>query len=167
MNEINYVTGDLFTLMPKDVPVIIPHICNDIGAFGGGFTGPLGRKFPIVADLYLEWAKSGYDPERAIPFTIGETQVIAVQDDPRIYVANMVAQHGIIGPNNPTPIKYTALAFCMRAVREIEIWDRNNEFQIHAPKFGSGLAAGAFSVIEKFVNELWIANGFDVTIYSL
>ncbi len=53
--KINYVEGDLFAAIDGLENIIIPHCCNNKHGFGAGFVVPLGRKFPIVKKLYLEW----------------------------------------------------------------------------------------------------------------
>jgi hypothetical protein len=39
--------------------------------------------------------------------------------------------------------------------------------EIHAPKFGAGLACGNWDFIEELINECWIGRGIPVTIYEL
>ena len=42
-----------------------------------------------------------------------------------------------------------------------------NKVEIHAPKFGSGLARGDWDVIEALIVEAWDNEGIPVTIYEL
>ena len=56
----NFVTikKDLFVEIDKSVSssisttIIIPHVCNNIDVFGGGFTAGIVQHYPIVRDNY-------------------------------------------------------------------------------------------------------------------
>ena len=166
----NYQTGNLFELIPVNgATKVIPHICNNVGAWGAGFVIPLAKYCPESRQAYLQWYKSQYDIERQIPFELGQVQLVrsAYRAD-TVIVANMIAQEGVQGvgrpTNDPNPIRYAALAQCLKKVKEL---DDNvlGEVEIHAPKFGSGLAGGNWDFIAELIKEIWA--GMDVTIYSL
>jgi hypothetical protein len=44
-------------------------------------------------------------------------------------------------------------------------FDKENTVQIHAPKFGSGLAGGNWNFIEELIKDIWL--NIPVMIYSL
>jgi hypothetical protein len=162
MIKINYITGDLFSFIPEDKPIVVAHIVNDVGAFGGGFVVPLGKRFPAVKSQYLHWHRGTDATMAGVPLMLGHNQVVYV--DERITVCNMVAQHGLISPSNPHPIDYSALRSCMEVVADVA---NIEQAEIHAPKFGSLRSGGDWSVIEKLIEEIWIEAGISVTIYSL
>jgi O-acetyl-ADP-ribose deacetylase (regulator of RNase III) len=153
--RINYVEGDLFAAI-KGVQggVIIPHVCNNIGAWGAGFVIPLGRNFPSARDEYLKWAKSDDGT-----FRLGEIQTVQIDS---VCVVNMVAQNGV-GP--PRPLKYPALGKCVMSVRDYI----KSHFigSIHAPMFGAGLAGGDWNFIEQMIYDGWVSFGIPVTVYYL
>jgi hypothetical protein len=97
------------------------------------------------------------------PCTLGNVQKVQISD--KLWVANMVGQTGVgLGKDGRPPIRYSALADCMK---EVSYLAEGIDAEIHAPKFGAGLAQGDFGFIEKLIEEIWIDNGIDVTIYSL
>lgn len=151
---LTYITGDLFTLLPEGRPIILPHVVNNIQRMGSGFVVPLITKWPQVKEEYM-----------ALPeLVLGNVQYVAVSESPRISVANMVAQNGVVGPTNPKPIKYSALIDCMRNVAfESLNWPKDTI--ICAPQFGAGLAGGNWDLIEELINEIWKKN--EVVVYKL
>jgi len=163
MGKIKYVKGDIFEHLPGDVPIIIPHICNDIGKFGAGFVVPLSERFPRCREEYLRWFQNKFDIERTIMFGLSRVQFVHVGQN--VTVANMIAQKGLISAKNPEPIKYAALTGAMGNVAYS--CTVIPDCQIHTVKFGSGLAGGDWNQIEHLINELWIDSGLSVTVYHL
>ncbi len=154
---INYKTGiNMFDVLPTDKSVMIPHVCNNVYAFGAGFALATARKYPAAKTAYLDQEK----------LELGETQFVEVSDpaESKIIIANMVAQHRLGSINGVPPIRYDALRKCMEQVKEY-IEKSGITFEVHAPKFGAGLAQGDWSKIEPLIEELW--GNFDVTVYSL
>jgi len=144
---INYLTGDLFTLLPAspEAPIFIPHIVNNEKKWGSGFVIPLGKKFPSARNVYLD------SPGKHL---LGETKIVLVANTPSngIYVCNMVAQDGLISTNNPKPIKYAALVKCMEYIKE-KIGENG---EIWCPMFGSARAGGNWDFIEALIKEIWL-----------
>jgi hypothetical protein len=130
---------------------MVPHVCNDVYAWGAGFVVPLGRKYPKTRQTFIESEK----------LALGTTQFVQVE--PTITVANMIGQHRIYPVNGVPPIRYDALRTCMEQVRDECL--KTPGTVIHAPRFGCGLAGGDPAKIDALINELW--KDFDVTIYSL
>jgi hypothetical protein len=150
---IQYVTGDLFALLPKTKNrIFIPHIVNNVGAWGSGFVIPLGRKWPVARERYLSQPNL---PMGTVDFVKVEEPT---EDTGAIWVCNMVGQSGTISPANPSPIKYAALISCLhtigKAARDNSVSDFPNVSEIHAPKFGSLRAGGNWDVIETLIVEL-------------
>lgn len=155
---ITYKKGNLFNLLPKTLnKVLIPHVCNNEGGFGSGFAGEVARRYPAVKDAYRTWFASGKD------FELGQIQIVPQEG---LTFANMIGQHRTINSApRSTPIRYAALLDCMR---KVEQWcQANGPVEIHAPKFGSGLAKGNWDFIELLIEEIWVANNIPVTIYEL
>lgn len=176
---IQYIEGDLFASLEEDTDpgtIILPHVCNNRGAFGAGFVVPLADKFPSVMYAYLDWYdrkifKSVKDclVEYSSPnFGPGQVQFIeVVKKDtdnrrPRIIVANMIAQN--LGGKRPLSYKY--LIQCMEHVEKkvfmcgcMDSEGVSSEdagyVRIVAPMFGSGLAGGDWNFIEKLIEDCW------------
>lgn len=151
--KIQYIAGDLFEFLPMDKKVICPHIVNDCKLWGSGFVVPLGKHFPDARKIYFEQEK----------LILGTCNFAQITDD--LIVANMVGQHGIIGINNPHPIRYGELRDCMLVVREKALSIPGCE--IHAPKFGSQRAGGEWSKITELIEEIWITRKIPVCVYYL
>ncbi len=182
MSKLGYVEGDLFApvlALQGERTILIPHVCNDAGAWGAGFVVPLGKQFPEARERYLKWAASRpgdidnrvmdtvgrmvVDLLGGLEFKLGNTQVIQVREgNPRIVVANMVAQHKT---GMPRPLRYNALARCMDAVADYAL-DKSNP-EVHCPLFGAVLAGGNWNFIEQLVNDCWLRRGLPVTVYYL
>lgn len=153
---ITYRVGDLFEHIPDNETVLIPHITNNIGAWGSGFVLPLSKKYPEAEAAYR-----AYQPE------LGTVQRVKVGD--HVWVYNMCAQHGIrsksTGPRsaiNNKPIRYASLCDCMR---KVAVGHNPDYYKIYAPKFGSDRSGGTWEFIEELIDEIW--GEFDVTIFTL
>ena len=134
--------------------IIIPHVCNNVNAFGAGFAGYISLKYPHVKENFhlLGKAKLGY------------TQFIDLYHNKttnnKIIVANMIAQNGLISKTNNRPLNYYSLCNCMNSVKNyindnILYYDQANQVEIHAPKFGSGLAGGDWKFISCLIKDIW------------
>lgn len=135
--------------------IFIPHVCNNINLFGAGFAKYIGDKFPIVKEnFHLLGNKAN----------LGHTQYISVASNnlskTKIFICNMIAQNSIISPKNNRPLNYGSLVFCMNDIRnKIAALSQDNindiKYEIHAPKFGSGLAGGNWNFIENLIEDIW------------
>lgn len=159
--KISYVEGDLFQhifAIKDNRPIAIPHVCNDIGAWGAGFVVPLATHFPVTREAYIKWHKAKINEDGQ--FALGNTQFVRVQ--PTITVCNMVAQHDLGGVR---PLRYHHLAKCMS-----DVADRMKNppvAEIHCPMFGSMLSGGNWLFIEELIQDCWLEQGIPVTVYYL
>jgi hypothetical protein len=149
---IQYVEGDLFQFVAScPNKVLIPHVCNDVGAWGAGFVIPLGRTYPLAREEYLQMSTvDGYQ--------LGHTGFVKVA--PNVTVANMIAQ----GMGGQRPLRYNALSKCLDTVGD---YADQYDMGIVAPMFGSGLAGGNWLFIEEMINDAWIDRGIKVTVCYL
>lgn len=143
---ITYRTGDATQPSPNEG--IICHICNDVGAWGAGFVLALSRRWAEPELIY-----------RAERPALGEVQIVWVA--PKLYVANMVAQHGV-GPDatGRPPIRYQALSVCLSKLSSIGL-------PVHMPRIGCGLAGGEWSEVVHNVEAELCRKGVDVYVYDL
>lgn len=165
--EITYVTGD--ATKPKrngDTPIIIPHIVNDIGAWGKGFVLALSKRWPQPETAYRNWYKNGstYDSfGRKAPFKLGQVQFVDVGSG--ITVANIVGQRGIgTAMDGVPPIRYDALREGLETVGYEAPY---MGAEVHMPPIGTGLAGGDWPRIEKLINEEIAGWGIKVVVYEL
>ena len=134
--------------------IIVPHVCNNVNAFGAGFAGQISEFYPQVkANFHVLGHQS----------KLGHTQFIKVKENKQygysITFANMIAQNKLINSNNKRPLNYAALVYCMNQVKlyakDLKKKDDSSKVEIHAPKFGSGLAGGNWDFISCLINDIW------------
>jgi hypothetical protein len=168
-SNITVRNGDLFKMAKDRVlsptfncNVIVPHVCNNIGVFGGGFTRSLDEVFPIVKENFMLLGNKT---------KLGYVQFVSVLKEKtnrnQLVIANMIAQNGTINKNNTRPINYEQLVKCMIDVRRYaEIIKESSEqnVEIHCPKFGSSLAGGNWLFIEDLIHDIW--KNINVFVYS-
>jgi hypothetical protein len=158
-NNFSLRYGDLFDNITSYInqghngcSILIPHVCNNINVFGAGFAGAVSRHFPIAKENYHLLGKQN---------VLGYVQFIEVakskEYNHKIIIANMIAQNGTISKSNPRPLNYYSLAKCMANVNLYihQNFDSENRVQIHAPKFGCGLAGGNWNFIEDLIRDIW------------
>lgn len=158
------------------VPIIIPHVCNDLGLWGSGFVLAISRAFGEVPRLaYQHWhdgieygsdqLNSGQKNNIKMTdyFGLGEVQFVKIPEH-KLVIANMIGQYKIRGSDEMRPpIRYGALASCMNHVANLAL---DAKAEIHCPKFGSDLAGGYWPVIQQMILEIWADLGIDVTVYE-
>jgi hypothetical protein len=168
MNGIIWKTGNLFDLLDKveSRKIVLPHVCNDVGAWGRGFVVPLGQRFPCAKDRYLEsFANEDFKLALGCIQIVPVSYIGTINGMKSVSVCNMIAQHRLISDSlSRPPIRYVALADCMKKVAAIA---EAEEAEIHAPKFGAGLSGGQWEFIEELIRELWLDRKLSVTIYKL
>lgn len=149
--------------------VIIPHCCNDIGAWGAGFTGALNKKWPEPEKMYHAFigGEPPYPGKWKSTSALGNTCYAKISN--YLVVANMIGQKGTVSKKNPKPVKYWALASAMReVVKYIDMIKSqvSNPIVIHCPKFGSDLAGGDWDFILELIREIWLEAGIKVVVYE-
>lgn len=169
-NKFPIVHGNLFDYVPQYIragnngfSVIVPHVCNNINLFGAGFAAGVAKHYPRVKDNYHLLGNKN---------NLGYVQFVEALVDPvykhKLIFANMIAQNGVIGHNNKRPLNYAALVRCMESVNDYiaKSFDTvETNVQIHAPKFGCGLAGGNWNFISDLINDIW--SGKTVFVYDL
>lgn len=135
--------------------VVIPHVCNNIGVFNGGFAAAVAKEYPVVQQNYSLLGSK---------MKLGHTQFVSVAKNNdygyEIIFANMIAQNKIRTSKNTRPLNYAALAYCMSTVKifakEYRKNHENLNVEIHCPKFGSGLAGGNWRFISELIKDAWV-----------
>jgi len=176
VTQLNYITGDVTNpqLSIDQRHVVIPHVCNDIGSWGAGVSGAIGKAFPEAERQY----------RRLGNYHLGMTDFVqGVGPDRLITIANMIAQRSVgegttvervLEPHHSEPgsqsvrrppIRYGALTEAMQRVAMYCYADGKPWCSIHMPQFGSALAGGHWPVIEQLVFEIWLDKDIEVTVY--
>lgn len=147
--------------------VIVPHVCNNIDLFDAGFAAQIAKNYPEVKANYHMLGKS------FLKNNLGHSQMIKVYEQPKyrhkLYIVNMIAQNGIKSPKNPRPLNYAALVKSMIQVSQFihsstGFFQKSENVEIHAPKFGSGLSGGNWNFISDLINDIW--GKYNVFIYN-
>lgn len=150
----HYVVGD--ATQPKwDGLKVIVHCCNDIGAWGAGFTKALSGRWSDPEEQYLQLPA----------LTLGYVQFVPVEHD--IVVANLIGQRGIRGhrmSDYSPPIRYQAIREGLERVADYCL---RRDATVHMPRMGAGLAGGEWKVIEEIVTEVLVLHGVTTTVYDL
>jgi O-acetyl-ADP-ribose deacetylase (regulator of RNase III) len=151
----------------KGCTVFVPHVCNNIDSFGAGFAAQIANYFPSVKADYHLLGKN------FLKANLGYAQILTVYEEPKykhkIHVVNMIAQNGTKSLSNPRPLNYCAL---MKSMAKVNMYISMNtgftkhteNIEIHAPKFGSGLAGGNWSFISDIIDDMW--GKYSVTVYN-
>lgn len=165
---LRYIEGDLFEHeYDPNRCTVIAHVCNDQGVMGSGFVVPLAKTFPWAKEAYVNWFKDNpvqYNAQvlgKAGPAGRGQTQLVLVQNDPNVVVANMVAQT----LSGERPLYYNDLVRCMEQVANSSEISAGGE--IICPMFGSALAGGNWKFIVELITDCWLVRGIQVTVYYL
>jgi O-acetyl-ADP-ribose deacetylase (regulator of RNase III) len=151
---INYIKGDATSPIGIDKKLIV-HICNDIGGWGKGFVLAISKKWKKPEQNYREWFKSQEN------FRLGEVQFVIVES--HLSIANMIGQHKIKRNNGKIPIRYEAVRDCLH---KVALFSNENNFSVHMPRIGCGLAGGNWNEIELIIKEELINRNIKVTVYD-
>jgi O-acetyl-ADP-ribose deacetylase (regulator of RNase III) len=155
--EINYVVGDA-TQPVGEGPMLVVHVCNDVGAWGRGFVLALSKRWPVTEQRYRAW----HSGEDAKPFALGEVQFVQVAN--ALWVANLIGQRGIRTIGGIPPVRYEAVR---KGLRKIAAEAERLGASVHMPRIGCGLAGGKWEVVGKIIEEEIVARGIPTTVYDL
>jgi len=154
MNKIEYLIGDATGPFNEGLDnKLIIHCCNDIHGWGRGFVLALSKKWKAPERKFKEWNHN---------YRLGEIQIVPVEGN--ISVCNMIGQHGIYPKKGIPPVRYGSIRKCLRQVAK---HCKTTKSSVHAPRLGSDLAGGKWTMIEILINEELISQGIPVFIYDL
>jgi len=171
--NITYLQGDATQPDSTGGLRVLPHICNDIGGWGSGYVLCLSKRWARPEKRYRQWAENC---DGDLP--LGMIQMVHVNDNngDTMFVANMIAQRGIVGPNNPRPVDYDALFCCLTKLsswihsyenvqKEIHRPNIPSNTTIHMPRIGCGLGRGNWEIVELLIRTCLMK--YNVYVYDL
>lgn len=132
--------------------VIIAHVCNNLGGWGAGVSGSIGRAFPAAKQYYLGFMACADEFSIDCDLLLGKNLVVNV--DSNLVVVNMIAQNGYASVKNPVAIDMHSLEVCL-----IDLYNwakyvsKENSVSIHLPKIGSGLGGGNWDEILECIEK--------------
>lgn len=160
---ITYVKGDATRPVGDSGQKVIAHICNDIGGWGSGFVLALSRRSTTAENAYRLWHRSGFNG--AAPFRLGEVQIVNYLDG--IWVANMIAQHGVRHDERlPPAVRYDALDAALDSLAGYALRGVGVP-SIHMPRIGCGLGGGSWDRVEPLIEKNLTGRDIPVTVYDL
>lgn len=160
----NLYQGDLFSFIgdrleagPNGASIIVPHVCNNVNAFGAGFAAVLANRYQVVKENYHLIGPT------VLKNSLGNVQFVEVEHNNKykhkLIFANMIAQNGLKNTSNLRPLNYAALVQCMIKVKHylksLKKDDASERFEIHCPKFGAGLSGGRWEFISELIEDIW------------
>lgn len=146
---IHELTGDATRPVQTEGSILVAHVVNDRGGWGKGFVLAVSKRWPQAEKDYRDWAEAGrHGRKPPTRFQLGE--VLISKGEPSLSVAHLLAQHGYIGPDNPTPLSYEALAQCLRKLAGIAAAQNAS---IHMPRIGAGLGGGDWPRIRRIIEQ--------------
>jgi hypothetical protein len=156
-SKITYLVGD--ATKPFDTghhERFIVHVCNDVGAWGAGFTRALNALSAKPRASYLDAIK------QTKPLSLGCMSLAKVE--PTLFVANMIAQRGLPSRSRRVVIDYAALEKCLAVLAPIAAdW----RVSAHMPRIGCGIAGGDWHTVEAIIERTLCACGVPVYVYDL
>lgn len=167
MGKIHYIIGD--ATLPIETEAenrLIVHCCNTLGVWGAGFVVPLGKRYPLAKEGYKKFiAENGG--------TLGEVNEVPVGK--HLYVENLMGQNFLHKkPNGEIPCNYAAietgfLNIIRKWLSYYEVFHNEKQnFSIHMPRIGCGLAGGDWKTIEEIIYRTFIdIADVDVYVYDL
>ena len=158
MKQIIYINGDA-TRPIGEGDKIIAHVCNNIGAWGAGFVLSLSERWPLPEQKYREWYKHPYSEKEC--FGLGNNLIVQVELN--ISICNMIAQEGIRSKHNAPPIRYDHLEVCLLKLGNGILI---NNFSVHMPRIGCGLAGGRWDTIEPIIIKTLCNRDITVVVYD-
>jgi hypothetical protein len=139
--------------------ILIPHVCNNLDIFGGGFAKCIGDKFPEVKENYHLLGKN------FLKNNFGYCQFIDINLSlplrSKIIACNMICQDGFPSNSKQRALHYGGLVSSMYKVKKYildlksQAKDDIHNIEIHAPKFGSGIAGGNWNFISDLIEDIW------------
>lgn len=155
--KICYLIGDATKPFDTGSPIrFIVHVCNDVGAWGAGFTRSLDALSPKPRASYKDAI------QQTKPKSLGAMSLAKV--DPTLFVANMIAQHGLPSRARRVVIDYAALEKCLAALAKVAAdWGVTT----HMPRIGCGLSGGDWHTVEAIIERTLCASGVPVYVYDL
>src|SRR5262249_49452847 len=127
------------------------------------FVLALSERWPETKRQFKAW----HAGKGSSPFELGQVQFVSAE--PTLWVANMIAQHGVaqqgIGSSDDLPpIRYDALEIALSRVADFAA---EQGASVHLPRIGCGLAGGTWNKVEPIIHNALTNHGVAVTVYDL
>ena len=155
MTVLSYVDGEI-TFANSVGPIIVAHVCNELGVWVGANAKAIGKKWPRARSAYYQWYRNRIRND----FSAGAVQFVdqsQTQLNVRIRIANMVAQ-----PDYRRAIRFRAFGKCLLAVSHKA---KKIGASVHLPKFGTEQTSN-WQELEAIVQRVVCNNQINVFVYS-
>lgn len=161
--KIQYIDGEITNPVQQGSSgSIIGHIVNNRGAWGGGVSGLVSRKWQETYEDYV----AAHQESLLKMGGIISTEVQSGEHP--IIVSSMVAQNGVkkfyVDDVYPLdPIKYDSLILCLKKMAP-EMVEKN--FSFHCMKLGTYYAGANWKIVREILEEQLISTGIQVVVYN-
>jgi O-acetyl-ADP-ribose deacetylase (regulator of RNase III) len=155
MTPIAFVRGDA-TRPTTGGPMIITHLCNDMGRWGKGFVLAVSSRWLEPEKAYRQWSAD------ANSFKLGAVQFVQVEEE--IWVANMIGQHGVRHAGHESPIRYAAVEECLT---RLAVKAKEFGASVRMPRIGCGLAGGKWGAVQPLIVKSLCEREIVVVVYDL
>lgn len=154
MTALSYVDGEV-TSAKSVGPMIVAHVCNEVGIWIGKNAKTIARQWPEVRFAYYRWYRNRIRND----FASGAVQFVDQSQQNlqlKIRVANLIAQ-----PNHRRAIGYWAFEKCLLAVA---LKARKIGATVHLSKIGIDQTQN-WLYLEDMISRILSDNGIRVFIY--
>lgn len=156
-NRIKFLSGDAVKCLNKST--IIAHIVNNKGKWEGICFVSFEKISSFEKNYHNNFKDNGV-PE------LGTVDFVMVDDQKRIFVANMFAQDGI-KKNNNDDNQYVCYEFLDVCLAKLSDFALVNRLSVQMPRIGSGLGGGDWSIIESLILKNICYKMIDCTVLTL
>jgi O-acetyl-ADP-ribose deacetylase (regulator of RNase III) len=154
--SIKYIRGDATAPRGSDQKLLLQIVNDDAITWGGGgFALAVKRRWPSAQREFTSYVTSNKRSLR-----LGNVITCKAEED--LTLVSIVAQHGY-GPSPIPRIRYGVLKDALDNVSQLA---KTQNASVHMPRLGTGLAGGAWSVVEEIVSDSLIQSGVTVTVYD-
>ena len=150
------IVGDALEPRGKGVKVVAHVVPDTLSPWGGGgFASQVRRRFPTVWNNFRSQTTLAQTPP-----VLGAVFMTCLSD--QIYIAHMVAQHGI-GPSPVQRLRYAPLADCLSTVH---LRAQELGASVHMPRIGTGHGGASWDVVKELITEELVDKGISTTVYQ-
>jgi O-acetyl-ADP-ribose deacetylase (regulator of RNase III) len=154
---ITFVRGDATSVRGVGKRLLIQLVNDDALTWGGGgFSAAVRRKWPLAQKAFTQQVIA----DKA---TLQLGNVIMHDLQHEVTLVSVIAQKGY-GISTRPRIRYAALREGLLKVAEAA---KKTGASVHMPRIGTGLAGGAWPVVEEIVREVLVGTSIPVFVYDL
>lgn len=155
--SIYFIDADMLKL--DKCNIVLCHQVNCMGVMGGGIALSIKLLYPHVYNCYNSYCIQNKYSE----YLLRQTQIIPIDIDKHIYIANLFSQYRY--GRDKCHTDYSALETCLSNVRH---YCYENNLQMAVPnKIGCGLAGGDWNIVKQLLIDMFETAPVDLFVCEL